>query len=131
MDSVQMIGRRIYDLRTGANETQEMTAEAVNISHVALARYENGQRMPKLDILSALAAHFGVSVDYLIGHEMPGTDDDDDAWMEREQLRNDPDRRALMQLARRGSAQAVRQAAALLDVLKATNPDFYDGDDTP
>ena len=38
-------------------------------------------------------------------------------------------RKALLNLARYGSAQDVKQVAALIDALRATNPDFYDGDD--
>ena len=133
MDSVQMIGRRIFDMRTQADETQEQTAEAVGISHVALARYENGQRMPKLDILSALAAHFGVSVDYLIGHEQPGDDTDDDAdlWELREQYRRREGMRILFNTARQCTDQELKQAAALVDALRATNTKYYDGDDAP
>ena len=87
---------------------------------------------PSGDRLIRLADLFGVSTGVVLGYDpMPGASrlPDDEMWKEREKLRNDPDRRALMNLARRGSAQAVRQAAALLDVLKATNPDFYNGDD--
>ncbi|MBR7189053.1 MAG: hypothetical protein IKD53_10940, partial [Clostridia bacterium] len=47
----------------------------------------------------------------------------------REDLADDPDRKALLNLARYGSAQDVKQVAALIDALRATNPDFYDGDD--
>ena len=51
------------------------------------------------------------------------------ALQAREDLATDPDRKALLNLARYGSAQDVRQVAALIDALRATNPDFYDGDD--
>ena len=47
----------------------------------------------------------------------------------RQELFDDPDRRALLSFARKGSPEAVRQVNALIDALKATNPDFYDGDD--
>ena len=54
---------------------------------------------------------------------------DKDAQQAREELADDPDRKALLNLARYGSAQDVKQVAALIDALRATNPDFYDGDD--
>lgn len=47
----------------------------------------------------------------------------------RQDLFSDPDRRTLLNLARYGSAQEVRQVSALIDALRATNPEFYDGDD--
>jgi transcriptional regulator with XRE-family HTH domain len=55
--------------------------------------------------------------------------DDDNLWTLREELRRDPGRRVLFDLAKNGSAQDIRQAVALIDALKATNPDYYDGDD--
>lgn len=54
---------------------------------------------------------------------------DEDAQQAREELADDPNRKALLNLARYGSAQDVKQVAALIDALRATNPDFYDGDD--
>ena len=47
----------------------------------------------------------------------------------RQDLFDDPDRKALLSFARNGSPEAVRQVNALIDALKATNPEFYDGDD--
>ena len=32
-------------------------------------------------------------------------------------------------LAKNGSSKDVKQVVAIIDALKATNPDFYDGDD--
>ena len=57
------------------------------------------------------------------------SDDDREVWELREAARRDPDRRVLLKLAKNGTAQDVRQAVALIDALRATNPDFYDGDD--
>ena len=55
--------------------------------------------------------------------------EDEDLWALRERLRRDPDRRVLLDLAEHGTAKSVRQVAALIDTLRATNPEFYDGDD--
>lgn len=55
--------------------------------------------------------------------------DPDEIWQLREDLRDDPDRRTLLMLAKNGSAEDVRQVAAIVDALRATNPQFYDGDD--
>lgn len=57
------------------------------------------------------------------------TDGEREVWELREAARRDPDRRVLLKLAQNGTAQDVRQAVALIDALRATNPDFYDGDD--
>lgn len=122
MDSLEIIGKRIYALRTNAGETQDEAAEAIGISHVALARYENGQRMPKLNILTSIAQHYGISVDNLIGNDNNKTPQtDDDLWNLREQLRRDPERQILFSLARDADISEVRQAVAIIDALKKTS----------
>ena len=91
--------------------------------------------------LLAIADALGVSPYDVVGSDKPwGTDQQlgleyarrdfaDPAQQAREELAEDPDRKALLNLARYGSAQDVKQVAALIDALRATNPDFYDGDD--
>ena len=124
------ISARIRSFREAKGWTQDDLAEASGLNRVTIAKYESGRIEPKSKTLARLAAALDLTTDALLGSDgVDMTDEEREMWELREQFRNDPDRRALMQLARRGSAQAVRQAAALLDVLKATNPDFYDGDD--
>ena len=126
------ISARIRSFREAKGWTQDDLAEASGLNRVTIAKYESGRIEPKSKTLARLAAALDLTTDALLGSDgVDMTDEEREMWELREQLRNDPDRRALMQLARRGSAQAVRQAAALLDVLKATNPEFYDGDDVP
>lgn len=57
------------------------------------------------------------------------TTDDDRLWQRREALRRDPKRKVLFDLAENGTDRDVDAAVKLLDALRATNPDFYDGDD--
>ena len=61
------IGKRLVGLRIIKGVSQDTVAEACNISRVALSRYENGTRMPRIEISSRLAEYYGVSVDYLLG----------------------------------------------------------------
>ena len=72
----------------------------------------------------------GCTTGYLLGVEdTPYQSTVDPAQQAREELAEDPDRKALLNLARYGSDRDVKQVAALIDALRATNPDFYDGDD--
>jgi len=59
------IGQRIMILR--GNETQEELASAVGVSREIIQHWERGTRHIKADHLRALAEHFGISVDYLLG----------------------------------------------------------------
>ena len=55
--------------------------------------------------------------------------EEDKIYEKREALRRDPKRRVLFDLAENGTEKDIDAAIKLLDALKATNPDFYDGDD--
>ena len=55
--------------------------------------------------------------------------EDDELWTLREEQRQDPDRKALFKLSKYGRPEDIRQVNAIIDALRATNPEFYDGDD--
>lgn len=70
------IASRLIALRTAAGITQETLAHALSVSNKTVSKWENGISMPDLDMLSALADHFGVSTDFLLGRtEVPAAED--------------------------------------------------------
>ncbi len=62
-----MIGKRLLDLRTDADMTQTQLAEILRISKHSISAYEHEKSEPPDAIKIAIARHFGVSVDYLLG----------------------------------------------------------------
>ena len=110
-------------IRFERHMTQEEFAQLLGTSKQNISRYESGAVSPKISTAQNIADKLGMSLAELNGSQ------DGDAQQAREDLAEDPDRKALLNLARYGSAQDVKQVAALIDALKATNPDFYDGDD--
>ena len=54
-------------IRIERGMTQRDVADYLGCSPVVYSRYENGERMPSLDILIKLADYFQVTVDYLAG----------------------------------------------------------------
>ena len=58
---------RLKELRKEAGETQKMLASAIGISVNQVIRFEKGEQKPGFDNLWALADHFGVTVDYVMG----------------------------------------------------------------
>lgn len=58
---------RIRNLREDHDQTQCDLAQILNCTQVCYSHYENGKRNIPTAILEALADHYGVSVDYLIG----------------------------------------------------------------
>lgn len=49
--------------------TQEQIAEALGISCQAVSKWETNSSYPDISLLPIIADYFGVSVDYLIGHD--------------------------------------------------------------
>ena len=61
------IGSRLKALRKERKETQLQVAQAIGMGDRHYQRIENDEGLPGLEIFSALADHFGVSMDYLAG----------------------------------------------------------------
>ena len=127
---------RIRELMERAGIQQKELAIAIGISQPTVSDWVQNKKNPSNENVQKLADYFHVSPLVVRGiesitqndtHEM--TDDDREIWEAREAARRDPERMKLFMLAKNGTAQDVRQANALVDALRATNPDFYDGDD--
>lgn len=68
-----MLSLRISFLRKKYHMSQSEVAMILNISASTLGMYEQGRRVPPLDILIKLSHLFDVSLDFLItGHEYTG-----------------------------------------------------------
>lgn len=61
-----MLAAQIMILRKKAGMSQLQLAKKLNVSPSAIGMYEQGRRMPAIDILIQMALLFGVSLDYLI-----------------------------------------------------------------
>ena len=122
-------------LRLQQGLTLEEVGARVGVGKSTVRKWESGQiANMRRDKIALVAKALNTTPAYLMGWE---EDDDqpsqktdpDDLWTLRQEEREDPDRKALFMLSKYGSAKDIRQVNALIDALKATNPDFYDGDD--
>lgn len=120
---MSQLSENLRRIRFERHMTQEEFAQLLGTTKQNISRYESGAVSPKISTAQVIADRLGVSLSFLNGGN------DTDVQQAREELASDPDRKALLNLARYGSAQDVKQVAALIDALRATNPDFYDGDD--
>ena len=66
---IETVGLRIKEEREKRGWTQAFLADKLNIKIGTLSGYERGYRNPDIDMLSKIAATFGVTTDYLLGHE--------------------------------------------------------------
>lgn len=120
---------RMRELRKKQGLDQIQLAHRMNLARSTIAMWETGCSSPSLDMLIQLCEILGCTTGYLLGVEDAPYQIIDDAQQAREELADDPDRKALLDFARYGTAQEVRAVVSLIDTFKATNPDEYDGDD--
>jgi len=127
----------IKELRLRKGMQQKELAVAIGVSRPTVSEWEHQKKDPTGDRLRKLAQFFDVTTAVILCLDpLPGTapasiteEDDRELWEAREAARSDPNRRVLFKLAKNGTAAQVRQMVSLLDAMRATNPEFYEGDD--
>ena len=65
-----ILGYRLRELRKENKMSQEDLGKLLGVTKVSVSGYENGTRVPSLDILNGILDIFGVSADYLLGREL-------------------------------------------------------------
>lgn len=65
------LSETLYTLRRKAGLSQEELAEKLDVSRQAVSKWEQGKAMPETGKLLSIARYFGVSLDDLMGDEMP------------------------------------------------------------
>lgn len=66
--TASIFSKRIKALRLDNEKTQQNVADALGVLRSTYGEYERGKIMPPMDKINALAAFYGVTVDYLIGN---------------------------------------------------------------
>ena len=60
---------RLTALRQEHKLTKKAMAEALGLSRQTVSNWEKGDIEPNIGVLAKIASYFGVSTDYLLGHE--------------------------------------------------------------
>ena len=63
------LGENIRNLRLQHKLTQEQLADRLGVSYQSVSRWENGVTYPDIEFLPAIARHFSVTTDYLLGQD--------------------------------------------------------------
>ena len=74
MDQIK-IGKFIAVLRKEKGLTQEQLGEKLGVTNKTISRWENGNYMPDVEMLSLLSKEFGVSINELVSGERLATED--------------------------------------------------------
>lgn len=73
------MGEIIKALRKRKGISQETLAQVLGVSCQAVSKWENGNTMPDIGLIPAIAAYFGVSTDELFGYNLLETEKNVDA----------------------------------------------------
>ena len=68
---MSVFANRLKDCRKKANKTQRDVAIALDMSDGGYQKYELGIREPNHENMIKIADYFGVSLDYLMGRDVP------------------------------------------------------------
>ncbi len=85
-----MFGDKLREIRKSKNYTLEQLADEYNqryqggLNKGTLSRYENSKQQPMIYVVKNLASLLGVSADYLLEKDVPSTQTDTRASMEKE-----------------------------------------------
>jgi len=71
------LGYRLRELRKEKKLSQEDLGKILGVTKVSISGYENGTRIPSMDILIGLLDVFMVPADYLLGRELNAVCEDD------------------------------------------------------
>lgn len=63
------LGQKIKQLREQQGFSREELAKKLDLSYWAISKYETDNRVPDTETIKKLALLFGVSIDFLYGHE--------------------------------------------------------------
>ena len=69
------IGKFIAAQRKEKGMTQEQLGEKLGVTNKTVSRWENGNYMPDIEVLSLLSKEFGVSINEIISGERLGTEE--------------------------------------------------------
>lgn len=67
MFSKEIFRTRLKQLRTEKKLTLEEFGEIFSVAKQTTSRWEKGNRLPSIDLISEIADYFNVSIDYLVG----------------------------------------------------------------
>ena len=65
-----ILGYRLRELRKDNNMSQEDLGKLLGVTKVSVSGYENGTRIPSMEILITILNVFKISADYLLGREL-------------------------------------------------------------
>jgi len=79
-----ILPKRLRELREEKGYLQKFVADKIGVRSNTLSGYENGTRSPDPEMIKKLADLYGVTTDYLLGHEVKDIDSMSDEEIDEE-----------------------------------------------
>jgi len=115
-----MKGTRLKELRERRGETQSQLAEFLDVSQQAVGKWELDKASPDDKTLIKIAIHYGVTIDYLLGFDnSPQYFHDPETAALLQDLKDNPDYRAMLDSARGLKPESVKEIMAFIKYQKA------------
>lgn len=114
---------RIRELREARGIEQKTLAIDIGVSQPTVSSWENGVKNPSSKRAEKLADYFGVSIDYLLGREVPDPDIDEGVMELRERLRRQPELRLLFSATKKATKDDLLTAVRILEAIKKDGSD--------
>jgi len=76
-----ILGYRLKELRKNNNMSQEQLGKLIGVTKVSVSGYENGTRIPSMEILIMILNVFNISADYILGREKNVVCESDNDYM--------------------------------------------------
>ena len=73
-----ILGYRLRQLRKNSKMSQADLGKLLGVTKVSVSGYENGTRVPSLEILIMILNVFNISADYILGREVNAVCEDDE-----------------------------------------------------
>jgi transcriptional regulator with XRE-family HTH domain len=111
--------KRLANLRKQKGLSQVELADKIGISQQTISKYERGLLEPDFGTLNFLADFFNVSIDDLLGRDVPSQHVNDEEALEfLDELHKRPEMKTLFQVGRKATKDDIETAITIIEALK-------------
>lgn len=119
----KIISKNLKKIAYDNQKTQADIARDLKLKQATVSSWMNGTRVPRMDKIDLLCHYFNCSRADIMEDHIDGYYVRSDTARMAQAAFDDPNLRALFDIARNSSPQDIQMATDLLRRLKATNPD--------
>ncbi len=117
---------RLKELREKRNITQLEFSRAMGVAASTAGMWEQGRREPDSETLKSIARYFNVSLDYLMGNDIPGYYHDPEVARIAKEMHDNPDIKVLFDASRGLKKESIEEVRKFIEFQKAKELGDFD-----